>query len=172
VNSEGGPWAFWIEMKGHLTKIKRTPAQVDNNRAGYQAQWAYRTMAAGVPVFLLRNSSQIKDVLELVGFPHRIHRKMGIDQSLPVGEQEVMLEFIGASIRTMNDRENEGEVQTIVSKILKSHSFSVTDTSQGYRPGGARHGTTRITLGTPDLYVTRVAIRPRLWLPSEIERVQ
>jgi hypothetical protein len=54
-------------------------------------------------------------------------------------------------------RQLEAEVQKACKALLRAWQFKVSDTSQGYRPGGKRHGTTRITKGVPDLYVTRPA---------------
>ena len=45
----------------------------------------------------------------------------------------------------------EHEVQTGIRKLARAIGFHVTDFSQGYRPGGPRHATTRQTPGVPDL---------------------
>lgn len=47
----------------------------------------------------------------------------------------------------------EREVQRRVVALYKSAGCTVYSLSQGYRPGGAGHGTTRQTKGLPDLYV-------------------
>ncbi len=166
INSAGGPWEFWLEMKGAKTPVKWTKEQKEARRAPYQARWAYRRIAAGVPVFMLRNSSLAKDVLELVGFPHEITRADGIDQSLPVGEDRVTLELIRGGIRTLKEIETETEAQAGVKWVLGWHGFEILDTSQGYRPGGKRHATTRLERGTPDLYCTR---RPLEECPLELD---
>lgn len=45
----------------------------------------------------------------------------------------------------------EVEVQWQVKRAAEALGFACYDTSQGYRPGGRRHGTTRVTKGFPDL---------------------
>lgn len=47
----------------------------------------------------------------------------------------------------------EKDVQRDVMALLRGCGCRVFNLSQGYRPGGARHGTTRQTRGLPDLYV-------------------
>ena len=47
----------------------------------------------------------------------------------------------------------EDEVQRGVVKFYGDVGGSVCSLSQGYRPGGGRHGTTRQTKGLPDVYV-------------------
>lgn len=119
MNTRGGPWAFWIEVKG-----PETPTKV------HQWQMGYKLMAANVPWFVVRHPNEINDVLELVNFAN-----LGVD-------------FRGEYSR-------ESDVQKAIKRILEVSKFTVIDTSQGFRPGGKRHGTTRITLGTPDLYCFR-----------------
>lgn len=46
----------------------------------------------------------------------------------------------------------ETDAQREIKRALARLGFYVSDLSQGYRPGGKRHGTTRITKGVPDLY--------------------
>lgn len=158
-NGPGGPWDFWIEMKGTDTPIKPT-----------QARWWCRRIAAGIPVFCLRNSSGLKDVLELVGFPHHITRKDGIDQTVAsLVDRVVTMEFCGQIMRRLHDRETEDQAQKWTKTLLVAHGFRVLDTSQGFRPGGPRHATTRMEKGTPDLYVTREAVVPKIWLSFDGE---
>lgn len=79
----------------------------------------------------------------------------------------------------------EAETQRAIKLALGALGFEVAaDTSQGYRPGGRRHATTRITKGVPDLYVrhrerrvrgflevkgkeTRVTLEQRAWIRRE-----
>ena len=61
----------------------------------------------------------------------------------------------------------ERDVQRRVVALLKSAGFTVYSLSQGYRPGGRGHGTTRQTKGLPDLY----AMSPRLFLWVEVKRL-
>lgn len=166
MNGPGGPWAFWIEVKGHRTPVKWPKEMKARGRAPHQARWAWRTMAAGVPVFLVRSSAHALDVLEAVGFPHQITRGVGVDQTLPDGENEVEMFFIGRGmVRALRKEENEREVQEGLKAVFGAHGFRITDTSQGYR---GKRGSTRITLGMPDLYVTHPATEGGgLWIPSE-----
>lgn len=49
-------------------------------------------------------------------------------------------------------RETEASVQKKIKQLAGILGFRLLcDSSQGYRPGGPRHGTTRITKGFPDL---------------------
>jgi hypothetical protein len=50
-------------------------------------------------------------------------------------------------------RESERDVQKSVVGAYEAVGCIVANFSQGYRPGGRRHGTTRQTKGIPDLYV-------------------
>lgn len=122
MNREGGPWAFWIEVKGKETKI--TPEQ----KSIGQKMWA-----AEVPWFVARLPDDLNTILRTVGFP------------------QLNIEFSGNFSR-------ESDVQNAIKTALKARGFQIIDTSQGFRPGGKRHGTTRITKGTPDLYVWRKAL--------------
>lgn len=56
----------------------------------------------------------------------------------------------------------EKDVQRKVVALLKACGFRVWSLSQGFRPGGPRHGSTRQSLGLADLY----AIPPQ---PSRID---
>lgn len=151
MNSAGGPWAFWIEMKGTDTPVKITKAQKEAGRTGDQPRWWYRRMAAGVPVFCLRNRVEIIDVLDLVGFPHGFTFK----DVTETGSGRPMRMLIGEGwMWPVRERETEHEAQTGVKDILTRLGFNVLDTSQGFRPGRKNHGTTRMELGTPDLYCT------------------
>lgn len=47
----------------------------------------------------------------------------------------------------------ERNVQRDVKAVYEACGCNVANFSQGYRPGGRRHGTTRQTKGIPDLYV-------------------
>jgi len=47
----------------------------------------------------------------------------------------------------------EADVQRDVKAAYEACGCVVANFSQGYRPGGRRHGTTRQTKGIPDLYV-------------------
>lgn len=118
-------YVFWLEIKGPKTPVSRD-----------QVRWWYRTIAAGVPVFCVRHPQDLEAVFEEIGF----------QRPLPTGAPR--LDVGGVYSR-------ESDVQRDVKAILELYGFDVTDTSQGYRPGGRRHGTTRITRGTPDLFVTR-----------------
>ncbi len=119
MNGPGGPWAFWIEVKG-----PKTPVNEDQQRIGASLK------AAGIPWFVVRHPNDLHKVMETVGFP-----------------------ITEADFRGEYSREND--VQTAIKQVLKVWGFDIIDTSQGYRPGGKRHGTTRITKGTPDLFVWR-----------------
>lgn len=46
----------------------------------------------------------------------------------------------------------EKDVEREIVKALSKMGFFVSTLSQGYRPGGRRHATTRQTKGIPDLY--------------------
>lgn len=46
---------------------------------------------------------------------------------------------------------SERMVQRAIKTLARAIGFHVTDFSQGYRPGGPRHATTRQTPGVPDL---------------------
>ena len=48
----------------------------------------------------------------------------------------------------------EKEVERAVVRLYRSVGLTVWSLSQGYRPGGKRHGTTRQTKGIADLFVT------------------
>ena len=122
MNSSGGPWAFWIEVKGAQTPV--TPEQIDMGE---------RMWAAEVPWFVARHPSDLDTIFETVGFP------------------TADMDFRG-------EYSKESEVQKAIKTILKMRGFQIIDTSQGFRPGGKRHGSTRITKGTPDLYVWRKAL--------------
>lgn len=121
-NQEGGPWAFWIEVKGPETKV------TDDQKAIGRKMWE-----AEVPWFVARLPTDLNTILRTVGFP------------------PLNIEFTG-------DFSRESDVQKAIKAALKAKKFQVIDTSQGFRPGGKRHGTTRITKGTPDLYVWRKAL--------------
>lgn len=58
----------------------------------------------------------------------------------------------------------EKHVQAEVKGALEGLGFHISDTSQGYRGGGRRNRSTRITKGVPDLYVTHARYRIRAWL--------
>ena len=122
MNTEGGPWAFWIEVKGAQTPI--TPEQVDMGERMWEAE---------VPWFIARSPADLTSILMTVGFP------------------PFSLDFTG-------DFSRESDVQRAIKVALKTKGFQIIDTSQGFRPGGKRHGSTRITKGTPDLYVWRKAL--------------
>lgn len=62
----------------------------------------------------------------------------------------------------------EKDVQRQVKKVLALYGFTVSDFSQGYRPGGRRHGTTRQTKGIPDIYAQHPILKVRLWI--EVKR--
>lgn len=62
----------------------------------------------------------------------------------------------------------EREVQREVKRVLALHGYIVSDFSQGYRPGGKRHGTTRQTPGVPDLYCQHRTRPVRFWV--EVKR--
>ena len=49
--------------------------------------------------------------------------------------------------------DTEATVQRKIKHLAAMLGFHISDTSQGYRPGGRRHGTTRITAGFPDLFM-------------------
>ena len=122
MNTEGGPWAFWIEVKGAQTPVK--PEQIDMGERMWEAK---------VPWFVCRHPSELNSILTTVGFPPPEFELNG-------------------------DFSRENDVQKAIKTILKTKGFQIIDTSQGFRPGGKRHGTTRITKGTPDLYVWRKAL--------------
>jgi hypothetical protein len=122
MNREGGPWAFWIEVKGPETAIN------PDQKVMSQRMWA-----AEVPCFIARSPDDLNTILRTVGFP------------------PLNIEFTG-------DFSRESDVQKAIKGALKAKKFWIIDTSQGFRPGGKRHGTTRITKGTPDLYVWRKAL--------------
>lgn len=58
----------------------------------------------------------------------------------------------------------ERQVQASVKKALKMFGFHVSDFSQGYRPGGRRHGSTRQTPGIPDCYAQHRSLPVRFWV--------
>lgn len=50
--------------------------------------------------------------------------------------------------------QTEAQVQEDCKRLVMATGGSVLcDSSQGYRPGGKRHGSTRITVGFPDLMI-------------------
>lgn len=53
----------------------------------------------------------------------------------------------------MRPRAPEKIVQLDVKRLYRQFGGVVYDFSQGYRPGGRRHGSTRQTPGIPDLFV-------------------
>jgi hypothetical protein len=57
----------------------------------------------------------------------------------------------------------EREVQRRVVATLKAFGFRVFNLSQGYRPGGRRHGTTRQTKGLGDLWAMHAGSGAVLW---------
>lgn len=93
-----------------------------------QVRIGYSLMAAGVPWFVVRHPDDLVGVLEELGHP------------------PVFLQIVGTYDR-------ETDVQGTSKKMLEAAGFRVIDTSQGFRPGGKRHATTRITRGTPDVFV-------------------
>jgi hypothetical protein len=101
----------------------------------HQASWHERERAAGGVVLV---ADSVPSLVHLMQQQVGWHLDL-LSYTPPVGKQR------------------ESEVQKAIKGLLHSWRFRVTDTSQGYRPGGGRHGTTRITRGTPDLYVTRPA---------------
>lgn len=117
--------AFWIECKG-----PRTPVQP------HQWRWWYGSMAAGVPVFCVRHPNDLNALFEDIGF----------QTPLSAGERRIQAD--GTYTR-------EADVQRDVKALLQMYGFNVSDLSQGYRPGGRRHATTRQTPGIPDMWVTR-----------------
>jgi hypothetical protein len=57
----------------------------------------------------------------------------------------------------------EAQVQTRVIATYKAVGASICSLSQGYRPGGKRHGTTRQTKGLADLFVFLPRRRLAFW---------
>jgi hypothetical protein len=62
----------------------------------------------------------------------------------------------------------EKDVQKSVKAALRLFGFHISDFSQGYRPGGGRHGSTRQTPGIPDLYCQHRSLPVRFWV--EVKR--
>ena len=60
-------------------------------------------------------------------------------------------------------RITEAQVQTSIKGLWRNIGGFVNDLSQGYRPGGRRHGTTRITKGVADLYLQHTGRDVALW---------
>lgn len=58
----------------------------------------------------------------------------------------------------------ERQTQNASKRLLEALGFWVADTSQGYRPGGRRHGTTRVTKGLPDLYAIHERLGYMVWI--------
>lgn len=72
-----------------------------------------------------------------------------------------------AALRT-DRRPLEHEVQQRVKAVYRAAGCYVANLSQGYRPGGRRHGTTRQTRGLPDLWVMCDRRRAAWW--HEVKR--
>jgi hypothetical protein len=70
----------------------------------------------------------------------------------------------------------EEKIQTRVVATYKAAGATVCSLSQGYRPGGKRHGTTRQTKGLADLYVFLPCKRIAFWhetkAPDRIDQLQ
>lgn len=62
----------------------------------------------------------------------------------------------------------EKVIQAEVKKVLALHGYLISDFSQGYRPGGSRHASTRITCGVPDVYVQHRSLPITMWI--EVKR--
>ncbi|WP_425155502.1 VRR-NUC domain-containing protein [Candidatus Palauibacter sp.] len=60
--------------------------------------------------------------------------------------------------------DRERDVQRRIVALARTLGFFVSDLSQGYRPGGRRHSTTRQTPGVPDLYLAHPERRFRIWV--------
>ena len=58
----------------------------------------------------------------------------------------------------------ERELQKAGTDLLKTLGFDVSNLSQGYRPGGKRHATTRQTKGIPDTFATHPLRRVVFWI--------
>ena len=58
----------------------------------------------------------------------------------------------------------ERELQKAGTDLLKQLGFDVSNLSQGFRPGGRRHGSTRQRPGLPDTYCRHVLKRLRFWI--------
>lgn len=65
--------------------------------------------------------------------------------------------------------ESENSVQKKIKQLASHYGYHVSDTSQGYRPGGRRHGTTRITRGFPDLFMMNPQTRDHLFVEVKKE---
>jgi hypothetical protein len=57
----------------------------------------------------------------------------------------------------------ESAVQNAVKEIFQLYGADIYDLSQGYRPGGKRHGTTRQSKGLADLYVFFPRWQTAIW---------
>ncbi len=58
----------------------------------------------------------------------------------------------------------EAEVQRQIVQAARALGFHVYSLSQGYRPGGRRHGTTRQTKGLSDLFLVHRSRALRCWV--------
>lgn len=101
-----------------------------------QVAWSEKWTACGLPYYVMRRPSDLIPAFQEVGFTHS------------------PMVFRG-------DPTSENEAQRAIKEVLRMHGWTCTDTSQGFRPGKAQHGTTRITLGAPDLIVYHPALRVR-----------
>ncbi len=59
---------------------------------------------------------------------------------------------------------NETHVQGVSKKLWGRIGAKIYDLSQGYRPGGKRHATTRQTPGIPDLWIFVPNLNVGLWM--------
>lgn len=109
-------------------EIKGPKTKVNPN----QIKWWYEEMVAGGLVFCLRHPNDLGHVYEEIGFP-----------------------LAAPTFTTLPpDLLREADTQAAVKSALRTHRWGISDMSQGFRPGGAKHGTTRQRKGIPDMYVT------------------
>ena len=101
-----------------------------------QVAWWYEEMAAGGLVFCLRHPRELEAVYAEIGFPLQ-------NLSFNILPDHLL---------------REEDVQAAVRSALRTHGWGISDMSQGYRPGGKRHWTTRQRKGIPDMYVTHAPI--------------